>query len=308
MIVIVATDGTVQGPFPDEDTPATPSFRVDLIGGDGSSWDLTHGPVILTPGAQLFAAPTVTHRWNTSPSVDGSRWNGMRTEQQDVVIPVALLGDDWQSWTDADAAFFRAIHPQGECFVSVTSPDARVRQLGVRFVAGGEVEVDPLANFYAAYTLEFVVANPFWRGEPVTTTFTTQDPVPLFPGPPFSINPSSLLSSSTVSNPGDEPVWPRYTVTGPALSWSVGVDTGEGPALVSSDTPLAVGKSVTIDMDPTQLTVLDQDGNDVYEVLDSDTFSAIPAGRDVPLLLKVAGSDVSTRVQVEFTPLYRRPW
>jgi len=290
-------------------TPAAPSrsaaFRVGLTGGDGSSWDLTSGPVRLLSGPQLFAAPDVSHWWRVSPVLDGSRRDGMRTPQREIVLPIMTSGDDWRTWRDTDAAFFRAIHPANECQISVTTPDAYTRTLGGWFVSGGDVDTDPLTqNFAALYSLEFTAASPFWRGQGVSAEFFPQAPLPLFPGPPFNINRSSASESSTVTNPGDEPSYPRYIIEGTASTWAVGV----GDALVSSDTPQTADQSVTIDTDPSQLTVLDQDGNSVYNRLASDDFEPIPAGVDVSLSLQVTGFDSSTRVRVEFDDLYRRPW
>lgn len=309
--IVVGAPGDQPPPPPSPPRPPPPpsrgeaaSFKVLLTGVDGSEWDLTQGNVLLAPGGQLFAAPEVSHWWTNSPVVNGSRWDGMRTGRADRSIPVFVLGDDWESWRDTDSAFFRAVHPRGECLVTVVSPDAKSRSMGFRFVSGGDVEMDPLTRFFAAYNLEFTVATPFWAGEMVTYSFTADTPVPLFPGPPFNINRSVSTESATVTNPGDEDAWPRYRVVGPMESWTVGV----GESLISSETPLLAGESITIDSDRTKLTVLDQDGVNVYGQLEQDVFAPIPSGENVPLSLTVVGGGPGSGVEVEFTPLYRRAW
>jgi len=279
-------------------------FQVSLTGGDGSYWDLSNGPARLLTGVQAFAAPDVTHFWQTSPVVDGSRWDGMRTGSTDNILPVAITAPDWQTWRDTDAAFFRAIHPGNEVALTVTAPDGTSRTKMMRFVSGGGVEgMDPLTQGFASYLLEFTAANPYWRGDDVSVTYSAADPVPFFPGPPFYIN-GNATSTATIANPGDEPAWPRYIISGAASSWSVGV----GAALVSSNTAVADRQLVVVDTNPDELTVMDGNGNDVYESLANDSFAAIPAGARVPLSLELDTPGVNAEVTVEFTPLYRRPW
>lgn len=307
MPLIVLTPITTPPPPPPPPPPGSPdqSFQVTLIGGDGSVWDLSDGAVGLLTGPSLFAPAPVTHWWGTSPLVDGSSWVGMRTDARSVTLPVVVETDDWTTWRSTDAALFQALHPSRECQLQVTAPDGVTRWMGLRYVAGGEIDDgDPLLWTSASYVLEFTAAIPFWRGSTIIAPLDPTDPVPLFPGPPFHINAKTYSTGGTITNPGDEPAWPRYTIQGPADSWSIKV----GSASISSNTPLAAGQAVYIDTDRTQLTVVDESGVNVYGNLDSDTFAAIPAGTDVKLQVSIGGYNAVSQVTVEFTPLYRRPW
>lgn len=288
--------------------PVNAAFGLTLTGGDGLEWDLVNGPVRMLTGVQAFDSPAVSHWWQTSPARDGSRWDGMRTAAADVILAVGVVAPDWQSWRDADASLFRSIHPARECQLTVTAPDGVARTRVLRFVSGGGIETtDPLTVLFASYALEFTAADPFWSGEDlVAVSFSGAALVPFLvpPGPPIFLNSPNIMSGATVSNPGDEPVWPRYTVTGPATHWQVGV----GDALLSSTTPLAAGSSISIDTDPAQLTVVGDDGSNQYGALNDDSFASIPALSEVPLSLALDGVADTSAVEVSFTPRYRRPW
>lgn len=307
--MIVVTRVPDVPPTPDTPTqtrrPPAATFTPTLIGADGSVWNLLdNASVMLMPGAQ-FAGVQVAHQLRTSPVLDGARWSSVRTDASDVLLPVAVMADDWQTWRKTDRSLWRALNPSGECSFQIAAPDAETFTLGLRFVAGGDVTMNPLADNFAAYTLEFIAPNPYWRGEPVRRVYSQAPPVPLFPGPPFGISRGgSTGAAELITNPGDVPATPRYTVNGPAARWTIGV----GDALVTSDRPLTAGQSVTVDMDPNQLTILDHTGANMHRHMSAVNFAAIPPGVDVPLNLSVVGTNAASSVVVEFTPLYRRPW
>lgn len=307
--MIVLTQGGA--PVEEISTPSAPverfSFSWSLTGVDGSAWDLTNGPVILMPGTQGLGMPDVEHWWQTSPVIDGSRWKGMRTAQKAVILPVVISADSWDAWRDLDAALFRAVDPSGEALVSVIAPDGVTRSMGLRLTGGGEVDSNPLWDErpFATYALEFAAAQPYWRGDVIQGAYKGGTTAPLFPGPPFNINPSSTFETATVTNPGDVAAWPRYVVTGPCSAFTVGI----GDSVVSSSRALTVGQSVTVDTDPAVLNISDQDGNRIWEFMDSREFAAIPARTEVPLTISLTNHDTTnSSATVEFTPLYRRPW
>lgn len=229
----------------------------------------------------------------------------MRTGSRAVALPVVVEGSTWRDWRDTDAAFFRAVHPSGECVFSVTSPDSVTRSLRMRFVAGGDIaDSDPLISLSTTYMLEFTAANPFWTGEPVRAEFKPEAPVPFFPGPPWAINAASASGQRKVTNPGTEDAWARHLIEGPALSWAIDV----GGGIISSDHPLLEGQSVSIDTDLAKLTVVDEDGVNVYGNLDQDVFAPIPAGVDVPISWSMEGFGPTSRIETVFDTHYRRPW
>jgi hypothetical protein len=319
MPIVIPNQIIVQPPNPTDPQPPQPpqpvpplaeaSFLVTLTGGDGRTWDLNNGPVVLLAGVQQLLGGTapITHWWKQAPMVDGARRSGMRTERQDLPLPVKTVGASWQAWRSIDSDFFESISPDnGELVITIIAPDRQSRSLRAWYVDNGDVEdvLDPLMRRRKSYVLE-LSAEPFWEGAVVRPLpFKVGAEAPFFPGPPFHIAESTSTQKATVTNPGNLPVWPRYTITGPATSWTVGI----GTSVISSIVPLGSGDKVLIDSEPGQRTILNQAGDRVFKNMTDADFAPIPPGVNVPLVATINGYSTASSVAVEFTPLYRRPW
>lgn len=304
--VVVTPPDTGNPPFVPPYIDERVGLGVMLVGVDGSTWDLYDGPVRLLSGSTGFGTPKPTHWWRESPAIDGGRWQGMRTGIRDTIsMPIYIHDPDSLGWRDTDAAFFDAISPDGECQMMVTTPDAETRTLTMRFVDGGDAQydVDPLLLRYGAYSLQFAAADPYWLTDPIVQTFQNATAQPLFPGPPFNINPANTLASGVASNPGDVAAWPRWKITGPFTAFTVGV--GDSIVQWSGSKPSGY---VVVDMDPRARTIVDEAGADAWLQVTEADFAPIPAGADVPLSLDVAGGTGTTSIELAFTPRYRRAW
>lgn len=295
---------------PDEpDEPVPPNIPAKyhshylLTGADGSTWDLCHGPVYLTEGATGFGTPKPENRWKESPNLDGAVWAGSRTPQRTLTLPLSIEARESLPWRDIYDAFFAAI--DGSATLTVTTPDSLSRTLGIRYDDGADIdiEIDPLLRRSALYPLSFVAADPYWHGWPIVRTYELGAMDELFPGPPFHINPSNVLGSASVTNPGDVEAWPLWEVAGPFAGFSVGL----GESLVSYAGPVAAGESIVIDMDPRMLTIRNQDGAERWSGATEVEFAPIPPG-DVPLDLALAGASSQSRITLQFVPRYRRAW
>ncbi len=282
------------------------SLNWTLVDTAGVSWDLNDGAVTAQAGASGFGIPTPTHWHTEGPSLDGSRWQGMRTGSRSVFLPVRLAAETSEAMLELERAFFVGLDPAREATLSVQTPDGSIRSLALRYVEGaeGEYEIDPILAGDAAYGLRFIAANPFWAGKLVRTTYRYGVATAMFPGPPFNLNPSDLLQDSTVDNPGDVPAFPKWTVRGPCSAFTVGV----GTAVASMTIALAAGQWVEIDMDPRRLTIVDQAGVDRWDDTTDVAFEPIPPGPGVGVTTDVVGSGAGTEVELRFTPRYRRAW
>ncbi|HEX8489310.1 MAG TPA: hypothetical protein VF642_12250 [Propionibacteriaceae bacterium] len=319
MIVVTAQGTTVEVPTDPvaPGVPGTPnagqalvrmSYLVTLTDTDGTVWDLNNGPVTLLAGAKLFGTPPVTQQRKQSPTIAGTRRTGVRIEERPLLLPVSVKGyGDWEAYRATDVAFFNGLDPDRPVVVTVTSPDAIARSLPCYFESDGDVEdeYDPLLFARKKYVLGLIAPDPYWRGDPVVKTLVATDTsLPLFPGPPFDIITGESLAEASISNLGDVPAWPRYTITGPVTAFTVGV----GDAVVSSTAPVAAGDQVVIDSAPRARTVLSGGGARLYEQMDRVQFRPVPRGTDVPITVSVEGAGSSTQVMVELTPLFRRPF
>lgn len=277
-----------------------------LVGTDGTSWDLADGPVYALAGTSGLGAPDADHWWREAAAFDGSSHLGVRVPQREVTLPVQVQVQDALEWARIDRALWKGLDPRGECRLIVTTPEATSRYLPLRYVNGGNVdlEIDPYIMGESVYPLAFTAGDPYWLGAEVSVLYVAINDAALFPGPPFNINPSNTISHSTVANPGDEPAWPRWDITGPYTAATVGV----GGSVVTLSTPILAGESRTIDMDPRRRTVTTGTGADAWLEVTEATFAPIPPGDAVDLDLDLTGSGTGTSVELTFDPRYRRAW
>lgn len=301
-------------PDPTVDGPIRPvGLQILLTGTDGSTWDLSNGPVRLQPGVSGLGPGDVEHQWATAPRVPGGSRRGYTVPVRSMVLPVFFHAGFDLSFRNLDAMLWQALTPDGDCTLTVVTPDAEVRTLTLAFVGDGDEELDrdPLVMGHAAYPLSFEVGDPYWTGTSVTRVFEdVPEPPPFFvpPGGPgvFNLASDRLTDTATAQNDGDVPAWPVYAVTGPVAGFSVGVgdstlDYGAVPA----------GTTVWIDTHPLEQTVGYSRGDNnetAWQGLTRRRFAPIPPGAEVPIVVTLTGAGAGATVAVELTPQYRRPW
>lgn len=277
-----------------------------MTGVDGSTWDMYGGPVRLQAGVRLGSAEP-QHWTKDSPNLDGTAWQGLRLPASDPFWPVRVITPGGGlAFRDLVSAFRNAVgRGAGEVTMTVITPENRSRFLRARYVSGFNVQtdVDPIYHEHLVYGIDWLAADPFWHVPQSPIVFQAVDPVALFPGPPFAINPSNTVASASVLNPGDVGAWPVWTVAGPFTSFQVGV----GASTVAVAVTKIAGESVTIDMDPRRRTVVDNAGANMWANVTDDTFAPIPPGES-DLSLAVTGSGTGTTISLTFDALYHEAW
>lgn len=311
MIIVTTTTKT---PSPVPTIPTRRPYRgltVYLTGADGSTWDITNGPVRLQPGVTGLLPGDVEPRWGGSPTMPGSTWRGHRVTPEEFTLPVLVRGAVGLPFRDLDAQLWGALVQGEECVLSVVTPDAVVRTMPVRFlgVGGGALERDPLIMGHVPYPLSFVAPDPRWRGAVTSQTFRpTGDPPPFFAtsGGVLNIASGQSTANSTVRNAGDVAAWPVYAVTGPVASFQVGV----GANTIDFEA-VAAGSTVWIDTHPAAQTVGYSRGDnseDAWSRLTARRFEAVPPGAEVPIVVVLDEPGDEAAIRVELTPRYIRPW
>lgn len=298
---------------------------VTWTGWDGSKWELTNpatGVCLLRDGVEGLHHPAFTQWARKSPALPGQVFTGAIADPRKVVLPLLVFvgdADTTGQWVTRDRAFWKSVHPAREGTLTVEPAGAGSRRsIRLRYVPGTHVyPTDPAHDRWAAYVADFIADDPFWRG------FTTVDQWSAAPetltefyeqtGPQLiNINSGHTVSNAHVTNDGDEPAWPVWTVIGPSTAAAVGVDTD----LVEVPWTVADGKAVVIDTDPRVRTAIEYDytaspetfTNPVDHTADltgAVDFAAIPPGGTVNLNIALTGAGA---VRVEFTPLYWRAW
>lgn len=296
---------------PPVQVPIHPEYNhgFTLIGGDGSVWDLVAGPVFILAGASGFGFPEPNHRWSESPLFDGAVHRDLHYSSREFELPLEVDGRfrDPAMWRELERAWWKAVNPRFEATLVVTAPSGESHNLPFRYSGGGDdtFDLDPLRRQDNVYALECISGDPFWNGPVVSVAYQLAATPDTFPGPPFNIGDSTAISATTtVGNFGDEEVWPRWTITGPYTTVTVGV----ADAQVVLETPILNGESRIIEMDP-KLGRSIRDGSGVLKWSDATTldFGTIPVGGEVPLTIAVTGGTVDqTSITLDFETHYLR--
>lgn len=298
---------------PTPEPPVAAGFTVYLTGADGSVWDLTNGPVRLTPGVVGLLPSNVAHRWKTSPTMDGAVRVGYSLGTQKVQLPVVVAADTSLDWRDLDVSLWRALDPDAECRLTVVSPDAETRVLPAWFTGVGDnvaLPLDPMMAMLSTYALEFEAEDPYWQGAVSSQTFRPTTPLPYYapPGSAFvkTLMPNDSTANSTLRNEGEVPAWVTVAVSGSTPGFTVTVDDG-----AVSYGEVADDQTVWIDYHPARQTVGFARGTNSEEAwagVTSRQFRPVPPGAEVPIGVALTTPGANASVTFELTPRYRRAW
>lgn len=241
------------------------NYQLIVHGVDGSVWPIhgrgAHPNVRLLEGAlgEFYDAPVATvHKARVGQP--GSSFLGARDLERHIVLRMGFYDEDWQLW---ESRFRRAFSPVADATLVVRTPESGERHLRVRLEEHPQYEDgrDPYAQGIMVKKFVVIAHNPYWFSPTVhTDTFT-------FDG-------SNWASGSvTVSNPGDVPVWPKWTLTAPAKFGLGDIAIGE-----SFDQDRVVwipfqanGSTALIDTDPIQELIV-SNGEPVWELMNGQFF------------------------------------
>lgn len=284
------------------------------IGDTGETWDLVDpgGKVSKLKGSTGWGPAEETHFWSDAPSIPGSTHNGSRTGRGRLFLPLLVRGTDSADYLAEKRRFFATLAPDRLGTMVVTTPDAVTRFAHCRCDdrTDDPVNIDPVATIRSKHGIGWAIAEPWWHGEQVSAVFKPDTPLPFFapPGqtPPAVINiaSASSLETGTVDNPGEVGSYPRWRVTAGATGLT-GFQVGVADAIVEMAIALTPGRWVEIDMDPRNLTILDDTGADRSANLVDRTFAAIPTGTAIPLTMGITGTG---QIELTFPTNYREAW
>jgi hypothetical protein len=121
-------------------------------------------------------------------------------------------------------------------------------------------------------------------------------------GPLFYISAANLLNTASISNPGDLPAYPVWTIQGPLSTATVGV----GNATITLPFPLQSTDVVVIDAQAQ--TITDGQGNSLWPFMGYQevSFAPVPPGDLVPVAAGMSGGAAGASISLTLTPLYRR--
>jgi hypothetical protein len=263
--------------------------------------------VYVRPGVQGLSMLTPAQYVASSPGLHGQRFTGWRGLPRDVFLPVTIQPEDG-GWLTVARDFFAGLRPDEEGTLTVIPSDGVPRTLGCRFVddSSQAYDIDPALFEREVVGLNLVADDPWWKGPAVKGSYSTPAASSPFFSPSGSasvltISPGGTLASATITNPGDVPAWPLWTVRGPVTAFSIGY----GASLLTATVALADGESLVIDTDPRVQAVRQQPSGVLvpFSQFSSIEFAPIPAGESVALSLTLTGTGA---VDVSFAPRYFR--
>lgn len=309
------------------DVPMFAGVGLSWTGWDGSEWALTDPDSgrFLMPGVRGLLMPDFTRHSSSSNFVAGSRHRGSSVQDRECFWPLHEFSDagsaDFLKW---NRAFWKTLDPDREGTWRTHLPDGGSRSLRCRFLKSDDVlDNDPVLRGWQSTGITLLADNPYWRGEPVRrswgqpelrnyyvtaedrTTYGYADDVIHY------LSPGGSLGTASITNDGDVPAYPVWTVVGPTTSVSFGVDG----AVVSVPFAIPAGKAVRLDTDPVNGQVLwfgdwSEDHFAVTSPVDrtadlvpSSKFVAVPAGEDRGLSITMTGTGT---VIAELIPQFRR--
>jgi hypothetical protein len=278
-------------------------------GWDGSLWLFRQdqGVWLDSDGIRGLGMPDITRYTSTSPSMNGSRNRGYIIAERQVFWPLHIAFTD-----DLDAAFWRTMLPYETGTWTVQKPNGDQRSLDLRFVDDSQWATagSPWLLKHNLYGINLVAEQPLWRGAPIIQSWDASPPIQFFGGgtigspqlgPPFGISASNDYGSATITNPGDVEAWPKWTMTGPFTSATVGI----GGATVTVPFTVASGSSLVIDTSPRVQAAVLNGTTDKTAQLGSVSWASVPPGQDVTLSVSTVGGG---SVSAELVPLYLRAW
>lgn len=289
-------------------------LTVTWTGYDGSVWDFNNidGGVFLDrAGVEGLHFPPLTKYRSTARGIPGNRVRGWRAEAREVFWPIHVWGDSSEEWLTRNESFLSTIHPDkpGTWTVKASGRPARSLQLTGVFDESHSYPVDPVNTGWAKYGITLEASQPYWEGELITRgPWKAPDPVPFFPGPPFTISGGAAFGSAVIPNPGDVEVFGKWRAKNALTS----IELGVGDAIIEVPFDVADGEMLVIDTDPRRPTALLGPipaegepfvGDDMRAELGLQDYAPVPVGASVPLHVEATGTG---EITYELTPLFFR--
>lgn len=275
-------------------------------GTDGSRWDLLNGPVRLAAaGVQGFGLPELDEQVKQTALMDGQVLQGWKVKPRNVFLPLRF--DDVAN-TDVEVvqrAFWKSCALGASGTLTVTDASGAVRSIALRVQDDGGLaySLDP---YYRTdvFGVNFIADDPWWYGPTRSTVFSlgTDTQNTFFNNgagaPQFYILRSVANSSSTLTNPGEQPAWITWNIAGPMTAFRIGVNS----RYISGSFTVASGSTLTIDTNPTRQVAF-LNSTKVTRQLTEVDFAPIAASATAPVDIFVNGTGTVTAL---FRPKYSR--
>lgn len=281
----------------------TETLQVTWTDPRGVVWDLTRGDrgVILARGQSGLGWSEISHHY------DRGAWRsvtvGVGMPALAVRLDDRLRGEDYyrlhsEWWESANSPF-----EVGTLSVARPGRMPRTRRCRLGPEPGTTWDYDPgLAGIERpAEAWPLAGVSPWWEGPPQVVTFSpaqiaTGGGTPFYgrsgAGWPLYIGDAAAAEEAYLDNAGVGPMWPTWTITGPAAFPRVGTADGQ---LTYAGT-LAAGEQLVIETDPTRRRAYEATTGENRMALVSGAWLPIPRAERVPLVLAAEGMTAASSI------------
>lgn len=235
----------------------------------------------------------------------GTRARQVTLDTASVLVPVlvtASTADDYRNLIRAMASSLNPLRGPGKLRATLTHPDASVtvREMVAYYTAGMDLPEDQL-DVGIPSLLFNSEGPPYWTDAADTTiTYTnnatayTWFPLGGSPWTPLILNQSTIFAQDTVINDGDAPVYPIWSLTGPA-SGVIQLDNQTSGKSLWFDYTMTSGQTaVIVDTRPGTKSIT-QGPVSLYRYLTAWDMWPLEPGRN-DIVLTVPGATAATQV------------
>lgn len=283
--------------------------KIEVFGCDGSYWYISGADIPMEAGVtlspQLTGAIDAPAKTLWLPGAFGEESQGMRWERRDVVFTVQTFAQDPETWMTVDSEWRSAFDYVKETAIVYTT-SAGARWIMVKLLEEPKSYGDKSPYLTCDVPIVMTVASemPFY----VSETQVYEWELPVGDQANFTIQ---------ITNTGDVPVFPRWTLTDkatwtlPDFSWGSSEygrplqDAGrsvELPALLD-------GEGVVVDADPRRQTVLAANMAPVQSRWKGqDLLYPIAPGADAAVPVSVRNAANGAALRLEIPQWHTRPW
>lgn len=289
-----------------------PSEDWRLIAADGTETHLSEGftsqtgfAVMVGPRGGLL--PPYAWSEETVPLQPGARLRDVRRRQRDYTLVLFVSDATTTALAARMAALIRALDPErGDVRLRKTNAAGEVRDLVCRYKSGleGDDGDDSYGVLWRQFPLTLRAVDPDWLGSSDVQLAYLLDQTPslFFPILPLRLSSSSVFADATISNAGDLPTWPVWTITGPGADPVLeNLTTGERLALTAT---LGVGEGLVIDTRPGRKTITRSDGSNLFSSLSSDSALWALARGNNQVRIEMPSADANSAVRLAYTLRY----
>ncbi|MET9729228.1 phage tail protein [Streptomyces sp. NPDC006458] len=289
----------------------------------GKVWPLTNedaGWFTLADGVSGLGATPYSLTTDAHPR-GGARLRYAQPQARAIVWPLYVYGETHDEfvgrWRSLATAFTRTLR-DGPGWLEIARPNGGRRRIAVHYQEGFEgrgAKGYGIVSDAAAITLW--CEDPYWIDPTEIGVHRETGALSSFLAPFPTVSSSQVLGNTTVRNPGDVTVWPKWTVTGPAslITFTVtrtaivdGVEVVTTESFTLDPTEvghgnLLAGQQVTISTDPPAVRY--QDGSNWVGALDwpSAVLWGLAPG-DNAVTFQLDGSGPGSAVDLTFNPRY----